>query len=204
MIELENRLYWADELLTLAAKELATRASDGRMHFRFEDGSVDSIDSETWRSQLARQAAWCAMKSLLDEKQLTPRDPFGIASRHHPKLEKCIFDMADAERFIRECNIAVGATHTPEQNAEAGTGKHEKWKIANTWERQARDIGEAWMLAEEKRTSRRPGVEAIAKHVEGELSNLGITGKRRKFLDWETIKREALTGITVRKAKGRK
>ena len=79
-----------------------------------------------------------------------------------------------------------------------------KWEIDGSWEQKARAIGEAWMLAEEKRTGDLPGVEAIAKHVEGEFSNLDITGKRGRFLDWESIKREALTGITGRKAKGRK
>lgn len=68
-----------------------------------------------------------------------------------------------------------------------------------TWIPQARRIGEGWLCAEEKRTAKRPTVVAIARYVEGELSNLGITGVRGKFLDWETIKREALTGITGRK-----
>lgn len=86
------------------------------------------------------------------------------------------------------------------QRAPAG----KKWEVAGAWEHEARAIGEAWMLAEEQRTGERPGVEAIARYVEGELSNRGTTGKRGKFPDWETIKREALTGITGRKAKGRK
>ncbi|MDP1526988.1 MAG: hypothetical protein Q8M20_14335 [Rhodocyclaceae bacterium] len=71
------------------------------------------------------------------------------------------------------------------------TAKHD-------WMTQAWSIGESWMLAEEKRTGTRPTVEQIAKHAEGELSTRVITGPRGKFLDWETIKREALTGITGR------
>jgi hypothetical protein len=66
------------------------------------------------------------------------------------------------------------------------------------WMRQAWEIGNDWMLAEEKRTGERPIVVAIAKHVEGELSTRGITGARGKYLDWESIKRDALTGITGR------
>ena len=66
------------------------------------------------------------------------------------------------------------------------------------WVRQAWEIGTEWMLAEEKRTGERPIVVAIAKHVEGELSTRSITGARGKYLDWESIKREALTGITGR------
>jgi hypothetical protein len=72
-------------------------------------------------------------------------------------------------------------------------------KVNPAWAPYARKIGEDWMHAEEKRNTERPTVEAIAKHVEGELSTRGITGVRGKFLDWETIKREALTGITGRK-----
>ena len=41
-------------------------------------------------------------------------------------------------------------------------------------------------------------VVEIAKHLEGELLKRGIFG-RSGALDWETIKKEALTGITGRK-----
>lgn len=97
----------------------------------------------------------------------------------------------------------VTAAPSPrKEEPQADTRK--KWEIEGTWEHQARAIGQAWMLAEEQGTGERPGVEAIARYLEGELSNLGITGRRGRFLDWETVKREALTGITERKAKGRK
>jgi hypothetical protein len=84
--------------------------------------------------------------------------------------------------------------------------KVNKWDVAGSWEQQARAIGQGWMLEQRKllKEADWPGVEAIAKHVEGELSTREITGKRGKYLDWETIKREALTGITGRKAKGKK
>jgi hypothetical protein len=72
------------------------------------------------------------------------------------------------------------------------------------WEIDARKIGEEWMLAQEKSENKRPGVIAIAKYVEGELSNRGIKGPRGKFLDSETIKRQALTGITGRPRNGKK
>ena len=86
------------------------------------------------------------------------------------------------------------------------TDKANKWDVADSWEQQARAIGLGWMLEQRKliKEADWPGVEAIAKHVEGELSTREITGKRGKYLDWETIKREALTGITGRKAKGKK
>ncbi len=79
----------------------------------------------------------------------------------------------------------------PAQVGAGGTAKPE-------WTRQAWEIGTEWMLAEEKQTGERPIVVAIAKHVEGELSTRGITGARGKYLDWESIKRDALTGITGR------
>lgn len=71
-------------------------------------------------------------------------------------------------------------------------------KVIPAWISQARKIGEEWMHVEEERTNKRPTVTVIAKFVEGELSTRGITGARGKFLDSETIKREALTGITGR------
>lgn len=81
-----------------------------------------------------------------------------------------------------------------------------KWEILNTWEHEARRRGEAWMLDEEKREKKRPGVDAIAKFLEGDMSTEGrmVKGKRGRFLDWQTIKKEALTGITGRKRKGEK
>lgn len=71
-------------------------------------------------------------------------------------------------------------------------------KAKPEWMETAWEIGTDWMLAEEKRTRKRPSVKAIAQHVEGELSSRGTVGKHGRFLDWETIKRAALTGITGR------
>lgn len=101
----------------------------------------------------------------------------------------------------------TAANPTPRQNGPSNLSPLEgrkKWEIDGTWEHEARAIGKSWMLAEEGRTGVRPGVEAIARYVEGELSNRGTTGKRGRFLDWGTVKREALTGVTERKARGRK
>jgi hypothetical protein len=68
----------------------------------------------------------------------------------------------------------------------------------HAWKAIARQIGEAWMKEQELKTGRRPSVVSIAQHIEGELSNRAVTGQRGKLLDWETIKREALKGITGR------
>lgn len=73
-----------------------------------------------------------------------------------------------------------------------------------SWQAKAYAIGETWMLEQERQTGERPGQIAIAKYVEGELTNQGIKGARGKFLDRETIKREALKGITGRPKNGKK
>jgi hypothetical protein len=79
------------------------------------------------------------------------------------------------------------------ESNEAASLKKEAWAI-----------GEKWMLEQEEKTGKRPGVVGIAKYVEGEFSNRGIKGVRGTFLDHETIKREFLTGITGRPANGKK
>lgn len=67
------------------------------------------------------------------------------------------------------------------------------------WVQPAWEMGTKWMLAEEKRTKRRPGIVAIAKYVEGEFKRLDIRSKRlNDYLDWQSIKKE-ITGITGRK-----
>jgi hypothetical protein len=90
------------------------------------------------------------------------------------------------------------------------------WDIEGTWQHKARRIGKAWMEQEKilaangsvctwqnKKAMKCPGVIAIAKHVEGALSTENVTGKRGKYLDFETIKKEALTGITGNKKTGK-
>lgn len=87
---------------------------------------------------------------------------------------------------------------------ERSTAK--KYETPGTWGHLARAIGEKWMMEQRRMRDRKdwPGVIEIAKYVEGELSNKAITGPRGKFLDWETIKRHSLTGLTGRKPKGKK
>jgi hypothetical protein len=72
-------------------------------------------------------------------------------------------------------------------------------KQAPDWKSTARQIGTKWMNNQQRQNGKLPTVTEIAKFVEGELSNRGITGARGCFPDAETIKREALTGITGRK-----
>jgi hypothetical protein len=70
---------------------------------------------------------------------------------------------------------------------------------ASDWKATARAIGEEWMLTQEKKTGKRPTIKEIAAYVADELSERDVRGPRGKYLDTETIKREALTGITGRK-----
>lgn len=86
---------------------------------------------------------------------------------------------------------------------ESATDNRPKWGIPGRLEYDARQIGEEWMLAEETRTGERPGVDTIAKYVEEELKNRDRRGPRGDYWDWQTVKKEALTGITGRKANGK-
>lgn len=74
------------------------------------------------------------------------------------------------------------------------------WENPERLEFLAREIGKQWM----GKTKPKPGVDAIAQHVEGELKRRNKTGPRGDYWDWQTIKKEALTGITGRKANGKK
>jgi len=87
---------------------------------------------------------------------------------------------------------ATGALVRSDAGAEFPTRAGPEWIPA------ARELGGQWMLTEERRTGRRPTVVEIAKWLEGELLKRSILGRSRA-LDWETIKKEALTGITGRK-----
>lgn len=93
------------------------------------------------------------------------------------------------------CAVLRGRTET-ESTVEI---KSESNKPKHGWGDQAWEIGNEWMLAEEKRTGKRPSIDKIAMYVEGVFSTRNIVGPRGRFLDRETIKREALTGITGRK-----
>jgi hypothetical protein len=74
-----------------------------------------------------------------------------------------------------------------------------KYENPARWEYEARKIGQEYFKENPEKS-----VADIAAYVEGELSNRNILGARGRYLDRETIKREALTGITGRKLNGRK
>ena len=72
-----------------------------------------------------------------------------------------------------------------------------------SWQAEAWNIGYEWMLDIKNTTGKIKSQKAIANYVEGELTNRGIMGKRGHFLDENTIRREALKGITGRKPNGK-
>lgn len=111
------------------------------------------------------------------------------------------FDVPDAFRqavnakSTRQLVGDVVPSKTPENIAPA-----KKWEDPLRLEFTARKIGEEWM----DKTTPKPGVDAIAKYVERELKTQNKLGPRGDYWSWKTIKREALTGITGRKANGKK
>ena len=115
-----------------------------------------------------------------------------VPERYRERLVQS-FARADGGQLADLASPAESGTEQ-ETPAPVGAGRNAKPE----WTRKAWKIGTEWMLAEEKQTGERPTVVDIAKYVEGELSTRGITGVRGKYLDWESIKRDALTGITGR------
>jgi hypothetical protein len=103
---------------------------------------------------------------------------------------------------VKDERIVTGSKPST-TNASQVKGKKFEYPETIKWK------AEAWKIGIERMEKRRkegkdPGVVEIAKYVEGELSNRGITGRRGKFLDSETIKRDALTGITGRPPNGKR
>lgn len=112
-----------------------------------------------------------------------------------PPLEIALFLVSEVKAIEKAESIDVMVPSKAEPNRND--------KLEESWQFQARQIGEQW-LKQRRSAGENPGVIAISRYVEGELTNRNIKGKRGKFLDWETIKKEAMTGITGRKAKGKK
>lgn len=119
--------------------------------------------------------------------------------------EKILQAELEAERQRRNAELAKGIDfewkteanlEQAEKNTKSETDKTKEWRA------KAREIGEDFIGAERKK-GRDPGVNAVAKHVDGEFKRLDIRGKRDDYLDWQTIKKEALTGITGRPPNGK-
>lgn len=125
-----------------------------------------------------------------DPKPRTLLDWRDVANREGLRYHKWIDDYVQAR--IEELPADSGSKG---ETATVGTGDTAKPE----WVRQAWEIGTEWMLAEEKRTKKRPGIVEIAKYLEGEFKRRDIRSKRLDdYLNWQSIKKE-ITGITGRK-----
>jgi hypothetical protein len=143
------------------------------------------------------------------------KETFGNLGINNPQLHVAHFehnDFKSATSAMVSDSQSIGKLNENDQakpiesepEVLAARGKRGKFEHAETteWKAKAWELGETWMN-EQRQKGKSPGVIGIAKYVEGELSNHNITGKLGRFLDWETIKREALTGITGRSANGK-
>lgn len=84
------------------------------------------------------------------------------------------------------------------------TDNRKKWEIPERIEYKARSIAQEIIAKMENNGERIPGIEKIAQLVEKEMKDQNLVGPRGDYLSCQTIKREALTGITGRKANGKK
>jgi hypothetical protein len=128
---------------------------------------------------------------------------FGFGEIDKYTEDECFFVMDDEQP--KDKILVIASPYQAMPDAEAveigGVGKNES-EATKSWKKVAWEIGESWMK-EQREGGKDPGVIDIAKYVEGEMSNKGLVGARGKFLDFETIKREALTGITGKPANGK-
>jgi hypothetical protein len=93
---------------------------------------------------------------------------------------------------------------TNQSDGETPVIKNKKFEHPETtkWKADAREIGKKWFDKEPKE-GKYPGVNDVAKHVEDQFKSRDIRGPRGDYLDWQTIKKEALTGVTGRPANGK-
>jgi hypothetical protein len=93
---------------------------------------------------------------------------------------------------------------TNQSDGETPVIKNKKFEHPETtkWKADAREIGKKW-FDEEPKKGKYPGVNDVAKHVEDQFKSRDIRGPRGDYLDWQTIKKEALTGVTGRPANGK-
>lgn len=138
-------------------------------------------------------------KRLLTLKEMQKHGAEDIHRTIHPLSYWLKRASAKGIEYISGLDFAVAQDGG---SAVKGIQTDKKWAVHGSWAKPAREIGIEWMQAERSKTGKTPGIKAIAAYVEGELTERNIKGARGKFLDAETIKREALTGITGRKKNG--
>ena len=108
-----------------------------------------------------------------------------------------VIQMKDTSLFILAEDLK-SLSHTPSQSL----GEQPKPVQVNEMYSICREIGQEYM-EEQRALGNNVGVIKIAKYVEAELKRRDKRGKRGDYLNWETIKKEALKGITGEKANGK-
>jgi hypothetical protein len=184
-----------DELLLLSLEE---NPDDKDLSFF---GSIGLNDDETYIKRRNEAEGWIRAELLQAIRvnnhgsiafvQIAPVCFFTLAKSKEWDLAQEIIDFLHERRSL-EAETVEGNNKIKNESRQT-----------KEWKAKARKIGEQWMKAE-RNEGRDPGVIKIAKYLEGELSNQNIRGSRGKFLDWETIKREALTGITGKQPSGKR
>ena len=105
-----------------------------------------------------------------------------------------------AERYLISVSLGKSEDAKLIATIDDSIDTRKKWEIQDTMEYKCRQIANEYI--DKKKPI--PSVENIAKYVAQKLMDENIVGKRGDYWDWQTIKKEALIGITGRKAKGKK
>lgn len=192
-------------------------------------GPTSPVELSFPNLELRTDGIWIKPPDDLAAEQLTPAE-YHILYRDHPTGDptvaalplpctstdfiKFIEWQGDTDFYLSEdsdfsplppdIKKALNTERAGSKLASPPKESREKWEKPGQWECVARNIGQEWMLSEEKKSGTRPGVTAIAKYIEGRLKDQDIRGRRGDYLDAKTIQREALKGITERRPKGKK
>lgn len=233
-VPFERHLFCLDEITLVEPQDFVNTLGDesspfdtptqnyfvGQFMFKFDrylDGLIESRQGDELRilksyqeelyqlrevnSELQAMSAF--NRRLLQDAEQARQSADALRREMAGMILRDLRQLAESDQFGKHALTALDSRRDASQ-----PGHDEQHKInapsKPEWVKQAWDIGEAWMLLQEKKTGERPGVIAISKYVEGEMSNQGIKGVRGTYLDAATIKREALNGITGRQRNGKK
>jgi len=164
------------------------------------------------REQLKERAVleWRYVEKQIAQIKSLPVLDFGQFERKEEKLSHLRAELLQWE-MAGLCFIStdwpwgyVEAAESAQVSNQAPSIKHlvDESPKPHPWIATAREIGEKWMEEQGLKTDKRPSVVRIAQYVEGELARREIRGPQGKFLLWETIKKDALKGITGRRKNG--
>jgi hypothetical protein len=183
-LELACKLVTVGYPVDLEAKEKELKDS----LFHTTGGRCDSLSSLSAMKQVINLARNIAQSSVAAGKIKDPDTPANWIKWAKGKDYK----VAHLERYILQA---------PNESAK---DNRQKWEIPGRLECEARQIGQELINEYRKNNKTIPGVDEIAKHVENELKKRDRRAPRGDYWKWQTIKKEALPGITGRKANGKK